>query len=220
MLFRRNLSLFRRTHVLERDIDEFLDRLSESAIVFKDAVRVYLESGPRDELGEKQRHVSELESRADTLRRGIETELYTQTLIPDARGDVLGLLENLDAIHNQIEGNLWGFALERPDIPEALHEDFLVLTERATQAVEAVVLAARAFFRDIEAVRDHMHKVMLFETEADKVSTKLKRAIFDSDLELSRKLHIRHFVEAIDDLSDRAEDVADRLAIYTIKRTI
>ena len=220
MQLRRNLSLFRRTHTLERDIEEFLDRLSESAIVFKGAVRVYLESGARDGLDEKQRQISELESRADNLRRSIETELYTQTLIPESRGDVLGLLETLDAIHNQIKGNVWGYTLERPDIPEALHEDFLALTDLATQAIEAVVLAARAFFRDIDGVRDHMHKVMFYETEADKVSTKLKRAIFDSDLDLSRKLHIRQFVEAIDDLSDMAEDVADRLAIYTIKRTI
>ena len=28
----------------------------------------------------------------DTLRRAIEKDLYTYTLIPDARGDVLGLI--------------------------------------------------------------------------------------------------------------------------------
>ncbi len=219
MAFRKNLSLFRRTHALEREIDEFLDRLSESAIVFKDAVRAYLNSGPGEALDERRRHVSELERRADELRREIETELYTQTLIPESRGDVLGLLETLDTIHNKIKGNVWAFTIERPDIPEALHEDFRILTDFAVEAVEAVVLAARAFFRNIDSVRDHMHKVMFFETEADKVSTKLKMAIFDSDLELGHKLHLRHFVEAIDDLSDTAEDVADRLSIYTIKRT-
>ena len=219
MAFRKDLSLFRRTHALEREIDEFLDRLSESAIVFKDSVRAYLKSGPGEALDERRRQVSELERRADELRREIETELYTQTLIPESRGDVLGLLETLDTIHNKIKGNVWAFTIERPDIPEDLHEDFRILTDFAVEAVEAVVLAARAFFRNIEGVRDHMHKVMFFETEADKVSTKLKRAIFDSDLDLGHKLHLRHFVEAIDDLSDTAEDVADRLSIYTIKRT-
>ena len=89
-----------------------------------------------------------------------------------------------------------------------------------TQAVDCLVLASRAFFRDIDAVGHHNHKVMFFEKEADKVSTRLKRAIFDSDLGLDRKIHLRHFVEHIDNVADRAEDVADRLAIYAIKRTM
>ena len=67
---------------------------------------------------------------------------------------------------------------------------------------------------------DHNHKVLFFEKEADKTSTKLKRKIFDSSMDLSSKLHLRHFVENIDNIADWAEDVADRLTIYVIKRTI
>ena len=61
---------------------------------------------------------------------------------------------------------------------------------------------------------------LFYEKEADKVSTKLKGAIFATDLPLSRKAHLRNFVEHIDNLADKSEDVADRLSIYTIKRTI
>jgi uncharacterized protein Yka (UPF0111/DUF47 family) len=87
------------------------------------------------------------------------------------------------------------------------------------QAAESIVLASRAFFRNIESVGDHMHKVMFYEKEADKVSTRLKRAIFSSALPLYHKAHLRNFVEHIDNVADRSEDVADRLAIYTIKRS-
>ena len=34
------------------------------------------------------------------------------------------------------------------------------------------------------------------------------------------KIHLRYFCLHVETLSDRAEGVADRLAIYTIKRTI
>ena len=61
---------------------------------------------------------------------------------------------------------------------------------------------------------------MFFEKEADKVSTKLKKAIFGSNLDLSQKKQLRNFVEYIDNVADWAEDVADRLAIYYIKRTV
>jgi predicted phosphate transport protein (TIGR00153 family) len=205
----KNVPLFRRTKALENEIDAFLDKLSQAGLSFRRAVQIYLAEG-----------ANTLESTADHLRRGIETQLYAQTLIPESRGDVLGLLENLDSVLNLFEGALWGFSIETPDIPEEFRGDFAVLADQAVNAVESIVLASRAFFRNIEAVADHMHKVMFYEKEADKVSTKLKRAIFASELPLSHKAHLRNFVEHIDNVADRAEDVADRLAIYTIKRTV
>ena len=50
--------------------------------------------------------------------------------------------------------------------------------------------------------------------------THLKRTIFESELGIGHKMHLRGFVENIDDVADWAEDVADRLAIYVIKRTV
>ncbi len=216
----KSMALFRRTRALESEIDEYLDKLSRAGLVFQHAVKLYMAGGATDEFDEKLRHVNELESDADDQRRAIETQLYAHTLIPDSRGDVLGLLENLDTVLNLFEGALWGFSIETPDVPSEFHADYEALTEMAVQSVESVVLASRAFFRNIEAVSDHMHKVMFYEKEADKVGTKLKRAIFASDLPLSRKAHLRSFVEHIDNIADMAEDVADRLAIYTIKRTV
>ncbi len=216
----RDLSLFGRTKALESEIDSFLDKLSESGLVFKRAMQIYLADGCTAEFEEKLNTVNRMESEADGMRRSIETKLYVQTLIPESRGDVLGLLENLDSVLNLFEGALWGFAIEKPDISAEFHADFEALCEQAVAAVESLVLASRAFFRNIEAVSDHMHKVMFYEKEADKVSTKLKRAIFASDMSLSHKSQLRSFFENIENMADRSEDVADRLAIYTIKRTV
>ena len=81
-------------------------------------------------------------------------------------------------------------------------------------------MAARAFFRNIEAVRDHNSKVLFYETEADKISTKLKIQIFSSDLPKVEKVHLRYFTERIDELANEAEDIADSLAIHIIKRSV
>ncbi|MFQ6017459.1 MAG: DUF47 domain-containing protein [Kiloniellaceae bacterium] len=216
----KGMTLFRRTRELEHEIDDFLDKLSQSGLLFRRAVEIYLAEGASAEFEDKLSRVNTLESEADGLRRSVEQRLYEHTLIPESRGDVLGLLENLDSVHNLFEGALWAFSIETPDIPEEFHDDYKALTEQVGSAVESLVLASRAFFRNIEAVSDNMHKVLFYEKEADKVSTKLKRAIFAADLPLSHKAHLRNFVEHIDNLADRAEDVADRLAISTIKRTI
>jgi len=216
----KDVTLFGRTKALENQIDEFLNKLSESGLLFGRAVDHYLSAGVTAEFEEILTHVNALESTADGLRRSVETQLYAYTLIPESRGDVLGLLENLDSVLNLIEGALWGFSIEKPEIPTQFNSDYEALTEEVCRAVEALVLASRAFFRNIEGVNDNMHKVLFYEKEADKVSTRLKRNIFASDLPLSQKAHLRQFVEHIDNIADRSEDVADRLAIYAIKRTV
>jgi hypothetical protein len=66
-----------------------------------------------------------------------------------------------------------------------------------------------------------MHKVIYWETESDKVSTRVQRAIFRNDeLSLCQKGQLRDFVRHIDKIADWAEDVADRLSIYVIKRSL
>ena len=92
------------------------------------------------------------------------------------------------------------------------------LASASVRSVDHLVLAAHAFFRNPHGVSDSIHKVIFFEKEADKISTTLKRAIFQSDLEIAQKIHLKSFVEYIDNVADRAEDVADRLSIYAIKR--
>ena len=164
--------------------------------------------------------MADIEQRGDELRRTIEAEVYVRTLIPDLRADVLALLEGMDHLSNVYEGDLFRISIQSPDIPDEFHAGFLELTEVVVSCVDAVVLAARAFFRDIDAVRDHCSKTIFLESEADKIGTKLQRAIFASRLPLERKMHLRYFVERIDELANSAEDVADALQIYTIKRRV
>ena len=211
-------SIFKRTKELETQIDQFCDKVDEGAMSFKLGIRAYLDDNFAA-FEDKLKQVNELESQADALRRGVERRLYEQTLIPESRGDVLGLLENMDTILNNCEGTMWQFAIEKPDIPAEFRVDYRDLVDASVKAVDALVSASRAFFRGQAEVTDHMHKVMFFEKEGDKVSTRLKMAIFAGELDLARKAQLRNFVEHVDDIADTAEDVADRLAIYSIKRS-
>lgn len=213
-------SLFSRTRDLEGQIDEFLDIVTQSGLIFKSAVDIYLSKGACKDFHEFLTKIEETEKRGDNLRRDIETKLYIQTLIPDLRGDVLSLLEHVDNIVNIYEANLFRFSIQNPEISEEFHKGFLKLTDTVIICVESLVLASRSFFRDINAVRDHVRKVLFYESEADRISTKLQRKVFGSELDLTRKRHLQYFIEHIDELANSAEDVADELSIYTIKRKI
>jgi predicted phosphate transport protein (TIGR00153 family) len=212
--------LFGRTSAIEAEIDEFLDKITEGGLIFQKAVRLYLDGGATETFEALVEQASTIESRSDVLRRKIEVELYAQTLIPDFRGDVLQLLERLDGLLNIYEGNLYRFSIQKPAIPAEYRKDFLELAETSVVCVESAVLAARAFFRDIEAVRDYNSKVRFHEHQADLINTRMQRAIFGSALALEQKTQLRYFAERIDDLSNEAEDIGDALVIYAIKRRL
>lgn len=214
------MKIFSRSHRLEGEIDDFMQKLSEASLVFKIAVELYLREGASSKFDERLEQTCDLESQNDVLRRSIERQLYQGTLIPESRGDVLGLLENLDKIHGKLEGALFALSIEKPVIDEQFHAEFNELVGYAVDCVDCLVNASRAFFVNPDAVADHLHKVMFFEKEADKVGTSLKRKIFASDMDLAHKAQIRNFAGHIDDVADGSEDVADRLSIYAIKRAM
>ena len=214
------VQLFKRTKQLELKVDEILDLVSQSSMAFEQAIDSYLSEGVDTRFNQRVDQLVSLETRGDELGLAVELELYHETLIPDARGDVLTLLEALDGIINSFKGILFYFATETPEIPDELRQDFNDLAKLSCATVEALVLAARAFFRDVQTVNDHIHKVHYYEKEADVLVTKLRREIFQKDLPLANKIHLRFFAERIVWVSDMAEEVADKLTIYAIKRTI
>ena len=212
--------LFKRTSELEQKIDGFFDKFSETTVVYRLAIRAYLKEGLNDEFHDRLERVNALESEADTLRRDIEKQLYTNTLIPDSRGDVLGLIETVDQLFSLMVGSLWAFSIEQPTIPKEYRVGYRKLTTMVVKAADELGLSGRAYFRSPYDVPSYNHKVMLYEKEADVLSTSIKRGIFSSEMDLAQKMHLKSFVEQIDSVADMAEDIADRLSIYAIKRTV
>lgn len=211
--------LFSKTKLLESKIEEFLDHTSAVSLLFLEGVKDYLE-GRHDEFESRRRQVSDLEKLADRLRLDIERELYVETLIPESRGDVLGLLEHTDAVVNDAKRALMQISVERPTIPDELKSRYVELAEYCSRAVGELVTGVRCFFRSASVVSDYVHKVSFWEQEADKVAEKLKRRIFETDVDLCLKIQLGHFVAHIDAVADQAQDVAERLTISAIKRSI
>jgi predicted phosphate transport protein (TIGR00153 family) len=203
-----------------KQFDVFLDKVSESGLLFKSGVDAYM-SDNIESFEKKIEEIIEAEHDGDALRRDLEETLYVQTLIPESRGDVLELLENMDALLDRFKGALWKFNIERPQLIKEFDDDFRELTSIVVEAVEAIVRSSRAFFKNVSSVADHLHKVPYWESQSDKIASKLQQTIFRQEsLSLSEKLQLRDFVRHIDKIADRAEDVSDKLRIYVIKRSL
>jgi predicted phosphate transport protein (TIGR00153 family) len=215
------MMLFRHANKSIDHIDSFLNLIDQGSILFKEGVRNYL-YGNRESFLSNLQTLSNLETEADILKRKTENILYTQSLMPQLRGDILKLLEELDNIIDLAKTSLFQFDVENPFIPAELNQDLVKLTELSTAAIESVIPAARAYFRDPDSVKEKLHRVYLYEKEADKLADAIKRKVFHDmpNLKLSEKFHLRYFTLHIETLSDAAEKTADVLSIMAIKRTI
>ncbi len=217
--------LFGKTKLLEGQIDEFLDKVAEGAIYFERGITAYLEEMEFSETcEEKLSQIIDLKEKCRELRRSIVNVLYSEMLIPDFRGDVLRLLTDLFSLLDAMGKNFQDLMIEQAHTyqteDQSNTKEFLELVKVVVESVKTVIIAARDFFRNPKAIRDHIYQVRVYESEADKIAVSLKKSIFSTNLKFSEKINLRTIVDAIDAIADQAEDVADELAIYAIKRTL
>lgn len=219
-MFNVKISLFVRTRDLEHNIDTLHDKIIEMTMVFKDAVDIYLKEKRSETYRRTSKKIKIIEHDSDVLRREIESKLYEQNLIPDLRGNILQLVENLDRVVNLFDEVAHKFYIEQPDIPEIYHQELLLLVHQVSECAENMAIASRAFFRDLVTLRDYSQKVYLLEHQSDKTSASLRKSVFDSTLDLAHKMQINNFIEEVADIGDLAEDCIDSLLIFAIKREI
>lgn len=203
------------------DINRYFDLMDQSVLVFKSGIRNYLYSNKID-FNDNLMKMSAIDSEAEVLRREIENGLYIQTALVRSRGDIMRLLEKTRNITDIINDSLFQFEIETPFIPSELNQEFMKLTEFSTLSVEAIIPAAKAYFKDPETVPDKISRTYFYEKEAVKYSQTIKRTVFHnmSNLKLSEKFHLRYFALHIENLAKAAANVADQLAVMAIRRTL
>lgn len=212
------MSLFStKTITLETEIDAYLDLVIKGGLVFKQGIKCYLD-GQMDAFDGFMAELRSIEENADDLRRNIEINLYARTLIPESRGDVLGLLESCDKALNITRDTLLEFSVEIPGIASSLHQDFLDIADSAIACLENTVAGIRSYFTNIGAVRDYVNKVQFYKKVTNKIAEKIKRTIFREEKDLAMKIHMRYFTFHIERIAEESEDVCDRLSIAAIKR--
>ena len=126
---------------IESQIDDFMDQVSESGLLCKSGIEAYLK-GNCEAFDSALTAIRDAEHRGDMLRKTLENDLYAKTLIPESRGDVMELLESMDALLGRFNGLLWQFDIEKPQICQDLVDDFRELLQCSVEAVEATVRSA------------------------------------------------------------------------------
>ena len=207
----------------EKSIIDKIKAYLDQVDVCRDRFRLCIERlliDPHDE--ENQAIVQEVhrsESKADDLRRNIERQLYERALIPESRGDVLGMIETIDVIPGLFQSLCYQFLLERIVFPEQFRERYLHLVDVNIKAYNLVRQALSGLFYNKD-VKDLTDEVDAVESDSDHIERGLIRDIFNGKMDKADRILLKEIVINTGDISDRAETVKDRLVLAILKRKI
>lgn len=213
--------LFSEEKELWKRLREYLDHWHACVGYLHDGMRVYLDEGPGEQVDYYYTLAGKAESRGDELRRGAETRLYSKALLPESRGDILGVLEALDVVINRIESLLRQIVIERLEVEAWMCRDLSRLVDVTVDACELLHQAADAILQgNDDPVAELARRIDHAESRCDHLEDELMGRIFASDLDLTRKLQLKDFIRRLGTISDLAEAAADRIHIASLKRRV
>ncbi|WP_297092786.1 TIGR00153 family protein [Thermococcus sp.] len=199
-------------------IENHLAVVDETLVAFRELMRVYLE-GDFERAKAFEREVDELESKADRLRRDIETMLYEGAFLPANRGDYVRLSELIDQVADAAESAAHTLILARPKVPAELKDEIMELVDSSVKSYKVLVEAVRALNRDVDKAIELAKAVEDAEEKADDVEYDVKGKVFESETVTTyAKLIWNQILTKIGDIADRAEDASDQVMLMAIKR--
>ena len=208
---------WRRQKELESAIVEYLKETQRCVSSFSRAIDVCFAEGLSNRFAEMVEQTHGFESASDKRRREIENTMYGRAMIPEQRGDILGLLENLDLVANKAESVTYQIWLQNMIVPEQYRHKIKALVQVNVESHELLCEAARYLFTDTSQVLPAVEKVVQKEKESDQIERCLIKFIFDSPGDKVEKILLKELVLEIGAISDLAESVSDRLRIIAIK---
>ena len=210
---------FREEKRIKKQIHDYFDRVEECMGQFREDMIRLVKEGPGRPSGDRG-DIHKLESDADDLRRDIEMKLYGQALLPESRGDLLGLLETMDTVPNSAETAVAIIETEHITIPESFQKGILELVDCNFEAYQLLKKTTDALLKNPKQTLYLVKEVDIKESDSDRLEQVLINDIFTSELEKADKILLKDVVVAIGNVSDRCENAADRMAIIAIKRRI
>lgn len=203
---------------VEVAIESYLQETERCLMGFTEAFEGYFDEGLGGRFEELVEKTHRFEGAADDQRRELETAMYGKALIPESRGDILGLLESLDLVPNKCESVLYQVSTQRMVVPEEFVEDLKNLIRVNVESGQVLCCTVRDLFSHANAVATGAGYVSEIEGRSDIIERTLIKAVFDSNLDTAEKILLKELVLEIGSISDRAENAADRLRIIAAKR--
>jgi predicted phosphate transport protein (TIGR00153 family) len=214
------MPFWRRPKDIERLISKHLELVDEALAKFRETLVTYLDEEDRDRANELALEAHKLEGRADDVRREVEAELLRGALLASSRGDILEIIERTDKLANAGEATLDFLLLQRIRIPEVLKPLTKEITDKSLEIFNDVKKALHRLFQDRDKALEYTKAIEHGEGEVDELERDFIKRLFEMDIELAEKILVRGFLERLTEISDRAEDLSDRIEMAVAQRKV
>jgi hypothetical protein len=210
---------WKKQRVIETLVLRHAQCVDEALSYFQEALSAYLE-GETKKASELALETHQAEGRADDVRREVEAELLGGALLARSRGEVLEVIEGVDKLANAGEAALDYLLLQRVRIPEEIKPILREIMVKNQEIFEEVKQALQLLFQDMSQALEHTKAIEIKEGEVDHLERSVIKQLFKMDIDLAEKIQMRGLVEELVELSDRAEDLSDRIDIMIAERNL
>ena len=198
----------------ERQTEELIQRhfevVGRVVILLRGAVDGYCKTC--DEFDDLAKRVLAGESEADSVRRGIEGILYDGAFMPVQRGDYARMVEDVDKVANQCESVAQFLMMTRPEMDPDTKEGLCEIMD-ATVRCYSHIPEMFVRFDEGRKVIELSHKIEEEEQNVDDIFARVVTELFESDMDLAQKLHLKMLLDRAASISNRIEDASDRFCI-------
>ncbi len=212
--------LFRKQREVESLIYRYLDNLEITKNRFAEAMNTCLDNGLCDHFEFLIVQTHKFESKADDIREEIKTLMYGKALIPESRGDIMGLLESIDEIPRLFELILYTIKNQKLLLPPFIVPDIRELIEVSVASCDLMLKEVQALFKKTEGIREFVSKIDQNESHCDHIERRIITRIFDSDADPFQKLQLKELIVHMGEMADRVDRVSKRVNIISMKRRV
>jgi len=215
MIFRRS----QRDTAVEKQILDYCDLIADTLVECRRMIVEYIDWDKH--FKEQTRKVHDMESAADQARRSIERSMLDGAFLPAYREDYISVVELLDRVANKAEGTGDTMYLMRPDIPEPVRQNFITLADMTIEAFKPIKTAVKKVLDGDTDLDAEDREVERLEREIDKIQFNTTRFLYkEAQIEKIDALMVKILLDKLCNISDRIENVVDRLVLLAIKRRL
>jgi len=159
--------LFKKESQLESLIYDYVDTLKLSQDNFYKALNACVESPHCENFDFHIEQTHKFESKADDIREEIKSLMYSKALIPDSRGDIMGLLDRIDRIPHLFERVLYTIQTQKLILPDFIVLDVKDLVQVSLECCHLLYKQVETLFKRNEGIRAMVTAIDTNESHCD-----------------------------------------------------
>ena len=211
----------RKNKQLIDQLEEFFTAIQSTLTKTLNALQYVIKNGIDNHFETMVEEISETERLADDTRKAIEHKMFSQSLLPETREDILEIIETMDNVPDTCERVVYMIADQQILLMSEISGEIVELARVGTECFKYTLDTVRDFLGKMRKTRELMQEVDNYEHIADKLERKMIKTIFSKkSLTPGEMLIHKELVKEIGNISNESKRATQRIIIASAKRTV